>query len=473
MTIIPITIFDKRETDSDGCVKCPSTSSNKCPTCKTGEQCEQVYQTCRQCAQMKCRSISSGSSKSTPVGGIIGGAIGGFTVILLVAGVLYYKYVYRKKHPLSLEEEDDDDILMSDIESETDRKSNYTISNIDTYQGDPNAAPLPLNWRNSSMQEKPASRGSNSTNKRISSYESFTRPQVRNNRKARRVVRGTGARKMRTQAGSYLETNSSRNSVATSMSTTNASNILPIAYIPGVTVRPTKNNTRSIYSYETDSIFSDMNTIENASIIGDVMRTNQMHNQHNNANANADQGQGLADGHQEGAHGGAFNKDSTMTAIKAQPKLVNVDRIEEEDEDITDDEEDTYARDDLVVYNPAASDTTTSVKMDTTYARSDNELANITGTTADDSDSDVDSDIGEITRATSVKRPHASRAPSYPQGREVLLDVAQDPFSTHEIAHLGRPNAPETDTHSNASAGSAGSFVLDVEIDDSSPFHDQ
>lgn len=476
MTVIPHSIFEKRD---DKCVDCPSKPKNSCPKCESGKECTLVGQTCDTCAYYKCTPIDGESTKSTPVGGIIGGSIGGFVLILVVAGILYYKFVYRKKHPVLLEE--DDDILMSGIESESDRKSDYTISNLDSYQGDPNMVPVGGVARNGNAQEKSGTRSA-AANKRISSYESFTRPKARYNRNARRTG-GRGGARARTRVGAYLDTNSSRHSVATTMSTTNASNILPIAYIPGVTVRPTKNNTRSIYSYETESVFSDLNTIENASIIGDVMRANQLQD------ANVTQ---AADANTNGS----TNKDSTMTAIKAQPKLINVDRIEEEDEDdITDEEDDTYGDTydhSLVAYEAQQDATnTTSIKDSPTsitqaspedLSSEEQHYINVNADEDADSDSDVDSDIGEITRATSVKRP----AESIPQSREVLLDVTGGPNSNTsttvdtnpeavELSQLGRPTGPShqhldvTDSPTNTSAGS---FILDVEFEDSGPFND-
>mgnify|MGYP001169933636 CR=1 FL=1 len=473
MTVIPYSIFEKRAE----CVECPSKPKNSCPKCESGKECILAGQTCDTCAYYKCTPIDGDTAKSKPVGGIIGGSIGGFVLILMVVGILYYKFVYRKKHPVLLEE--DDDILMSGIESESDRKSDYTISNLDSYQGDPNVVPVGGLARNGSTQEKTGTRSA-AANKRISSYESFTRPKAKYNKSTRRTG-GRGGARARTRVGAYLDNNSSRHSVATTMSTTNASNILPIAYIPGVTVRPTKNNTRSIYSYETESVFSDLNTIENASIIGDVMRANQLQD------ANAAQADANANG--------STNKDSTMTAIKAHPKLINVDRIEEEDEDdITDEEDDTYGDtyDESLVAYEAQQDATNSTNMRDSQtsipqenpedmSSEEHHYINVNADDDADSDSDVDSDIGEITRATSVKRP----AESIPQSREVLLDVTGGPNSTStntvdthpeavELSQLGRPTGPshqynETDSPTNTSAGS---FILDVEFEDSGPFSD-
>lgn len=468
MTFIPNSVFVER--DASKCVECPSKPTNSCPKCDSGQECTMVHPSCNKCAYYRCSPISGSSSKTTPVGGIIGGAIGGFVLIVLIAGLLYYKYVYRKKHPVLLEE--DDDILMSGIESESDRKSDYTISNLDSYQGDPSSAPMGGVMRSGSTLEK----GPGAAKKRISSYESFTRPKARYNRNARRGGAHGGPRRTRTRVGTYLDTNSSRHSVATTMSTTNASNILPIAYIPGVTVRPTKNNTRSIYSYETESVFSDLNTIENASIIGDAMRANQL--------------QEVARSEENA------NKDSTMTAIKAQPKLINVDRIEEEDEDEITDEDDTYDdtydetyddtyNDTLMNYEPQDNATNPTNMLHSTLHQSEHTLHPYNSDydhNEDDSDSDVDSDIGEITRATSVKRP----AQSVPQSREVLLDIGKDTFpilgpdthpDTHtsaDVARLGKPAGPSAASNEAGSPTntSAGSFILDVEFDDPGPFSD-
>lgn len=480
-------------TNSKGCVICPS-STPQGPNCKEGEEQLLRSQTCDQCQEYYCAPKSDDGSSSTPIGPIVGGVVGGVAAVI-IAGLLYYFLVWRKKHP-SLD--DDEDIVMSDLENYGDDK--YSMSNDlnpDTsrqsgmMEGDRTiiggSTPNMTKQRGSGTFERPPTRRTNSNpNRRLSSYESFTKPQARyksqnNSRTNRRKMNQARARakaqyannQNQQQGGPYLDPNSgNRNSVATSISTTNASNILPIAYIPGVTVRPTKNNTKSIYSYETDSIFSDMNTIENASIVGDIMRANNYHG----APMNPHQEQSIPELNEEDHH---QDKDATMTAIRAQPKLVNVDRIEEEEEADDDDDDDDDQYEDVIGGLSDAESNTYLVKRDNSgdsgkagsintsthhvndstltsdVIREDDDHSSNNDNNNDnnhnsndndydyDSDSDVDSDIGEIQRATSVKRmEHAPKQVN----SEIILDI-QGPTPQSQ--------APDS-----------GSFVLDVEIDD-------
>ncbi|KAM9931864.1 hypothetical protein OXX80_008489 [Metschnikowia pulcherrima] len=335
-------------TDSSGCVVCPSTAGS-CPQCPSGQECNLTSRTCKACPEYTCvKSSSSKAISNVQVGGIVGGVVGG-VVVLALALFLYYMLIYRKKHPK---------LAGSD-------EINYEM---ESQVGD----------GVSDMGEKSERPNSEKTkNRRLSSYESFMRPPgyVKKNvanRESQRVP--------------YTSDLQKRHSVATSVSTDNASNILPIAYIPGVTIRPTKNNTRSIFSYDTESVFSDFTGLDAASI-------------------------------QERDHA-----KNTMTAVKAQPRLVNVARIDEIAEEDEEDEK---------------------MDNDTSYWNSGSHTA------ANDSDSDVDSDIGEIKRATSTRRPHqgvlaAENGDFEPEG---------DDFDGYESADDG--NQDDRDDGSK-------SFVLDI-----------
>lgn len=436
-------------TGSNGCVVCPSTTPAG-PTCGAGEERLLRAQTCSQCPEYYCDTIDDNDSDSdgAPVGAIVGGVIGGLAFIA-IAGLLYYFLIWKKKHP-SLD--DDEDIIMSEMEIDHDDKG--SISNDSkTENSDKRVSSGGSTTAAGAALERPGNRRTHS-NRRLSSYESFTRPQAKF--KSKRVGpngRPVGQRQLKSRnlinSGNlnspYMDPNTSnRNSIATTISTTNASNILPIAYIPGVTVRPTKNNTKSIYSYETDSIFSDLNTIENASIIGDIMRAN-----YNNQEPENNE-----------------NNDNTMTAIKAQPRLVNVDRIEEEDEDEEDEEEDFELDqevdseedgeflDDTTEIATANSKSASKTSITTTtHHINESTLSNITDSILeeDDSDSDVDSDIGEIQRATSITRNRTQvRQIDGPPKNEIHLDLID----------LGKPSKVDDRQSLND-----GSFVLDVEID--------
>ncbi|KAL6453215.1 OPY2 Protein OPY2 [Candida maltosa Xu316] len=471
--------------DDNGCVECP-TSAGTCPECPSGQQCQLKSPTCNSCSSYYCAPAIT--TKSTPIGGIVGGVIGGVAFLALIAAVLYYFLYYRKRHPVMLDEdyEDDEDFLDDEI-------SGYESSKITSIGGPDSSISSPGSTANSSsnMQNSTSTTGNTSLsnsgagitaagisaaaaggalvganipngngavvaapgvvnarkglgpprrkhNSRLSSYESFTKPKSNNRTKQQQLqARRTRQQRIIREANQQAQTQqipadhpmfqpSNRNSVATSFS--NASNILPIAYIPGVTVRPTKNNTRSIYSYDTDSLFSDLNTIENASIIGDVILANQntataeMYN--HSPDSQVDQQQQQAQQQQQTSGG-------TMTAIKAQPRLVNVDRIEEEEEDESEDDLDDYG--DIV---PEESE-----------------------------DSDVDSDIGQITRATSVKKKDGQQLPPSQLGgsREILMDVGSSGNGGIPLEYINMDNKRDGGTLNSTT----GSFVLNVEFDQS------
>lgn len=395
-------------TDSKGCIQCPEA---KCPTCKKNEVCELTQGTCKTCPVYRCVRDSS-SSGLTNTGGIVGGAVGGIAALALLGGFLLYWFVYRKRRSFEVDEQD---LYLEDMKWDEEAETTNSVRGSSS-EGTSDIAGIGGSANTTKPLEKPPMRRHQTyytvqnrgtvANRRLSSYESFTKPQARQRggARARGSRQGRGGR----QRQMYLNP-SHRNSVATTVSTTNASNILPIAYIPGVTVRPTKNNTRSIYSYEEESIFSDWNTIENASIVGDVMRASKN------------------DEHPV--------RDPTTTAIKAQPRLVPVDMIEEEDEDdLSEDDKIDYSG----VYTHLGT-VDTSATMDTSHTHNYS------------SDSDVDSDIGEINRATSMRRT---------QPREVLLDENQVHQIPVDLSELEAPEHPTSTTQLPA-----GSFVLDVEMD--------
>ncbi|KAK6465819.1 hypothetical protein DFJ63DRAFT_310902 [Scheffersomyces coipomensis] len=545
-------------TDSKGCLVCPTTVGT-CPSCTGNTVCQQRTLTCHQCPEFYCAPADNGTSKSVPIGGIVGGVIGFIVICGLLAGYYYYNYVYRKKHPALMSDDDmsydedgnpidDDDqaMMMNDIHDgdlDDDDHSDYkgidpnNVGNTSSSANNSSASDSFINGGNNTNStnqnlEKPVTRRTNSggiianpsaakskARRRLSSYESFTKPQYRNKannannkggntkqmnqalqaaqRRARQreiVLRANEQQQQQQQNQNqqsslehsvYLDSNSSnRNSVATSFSTTNASNILPIAYIPGVTVRPTVNNTRSIYSYDSESLFSDLNTIENASIIGDVRRS-QFDSSTTLAPGSGASGPNSNNSSSDEVNSGSSSDNSgTMTAIKAQPRLVNVDRIEEEEEEeVTDDEDDDESLDNEGTFR---SDTDGDYKKLGGDSTMNNSTSNINTSTLtnfiineeddDDEDSDVDSDIGEITRATSVrkkKRSSGTAATNSTSGnnsssnvqpdREILLDIASQ-HNTNSLAssqfqppHSLQPLQTSTSPH--------GSFVLDVEMD--------
>lgn len=391
-------------TVANGCVACPPTSGS-CPQCPTGQECVLTSRTCYECPVYKCQDIpSSNSGPSAPIGGIVGGVVGGMAV-LVAALVAYYLLVYRKKHP-RLNEDSDGYDSKYEMESQVGTGSGSGVAD-ESFSSQGEKAVLP-------RVRPPGALGANK-NRRLSSYESFMRPPRNGKRgpgnsRARGGVNGAnnasrGVRPGMARGGSS-DTSfsggdtalSKRHSVATTMSTTNASNILPIAYIPGVTIRPTKNNTRSIFLYDADSVFSDFTGLDNALIV-----------------------QERADSHAK----------NTMTAVKVQPRLVNVARIDEDIAEEDEDEEDVSVN-------------------ETLFWSGNSEQPHNKSTLDGESDSDVDSDIGEINRATSTRRA--------PPVRNVFGDAA-----AHD--HGGYESPDETiahELHLDEDDYDDKSFVLDI-----------
>lgn len=507
-----LNFVDIVQRDDDGCVdNCPTLS--ECVCSKKNEECVQVAQTCEKCAYNKC--VAKVSSHKTNTGAIVGGAIGGAVFIALLAALYYYFRVYKKRPPVLLDDEydysyqdEDTDGFVSDkgggyaLQSMISKGANNSQSNIldqlspteshfsgiGKREGNlPNNGPFPSHTQldkdatsggqngavaGSAALERPPARRVLSgearakAKRRISSYESFTRPNAlklkskqqqqlaaqQRRERQQKIIRQANLQQQQNLQLQHPQgadgvnqiylNHSHRSSVATSIS--NASNILPIAYIPGVTVRPTKNNTRSLYSYDSESLFSDLNTIENASIVGESIGN---HGQAASAAPNGANGNGVS----------VNTSPATMTAIKAQPKLVNVDKIEEEEEeeDFNEEDEDSF---DIIPHHG----------FDTKTSRDDTD------------DSDVDSDIGQITRATSVKRLNkkslshsdvegttmrSSDHSSLPHNREILMNSE----SSLNISHIPADVIHYNDIDSNRDAASTvGSFLFDLGFEDNS-----
>ena len=612
------TITSSDSSASSTSTGCPVLGDCVCPN--KDEQCVQVAATESRCAYNKCTKIASSLKLNT--GGVVGGVIGGVAFIALVALFLYYFLIYRKKHPLELDETYDydyeygdeyydDDTLdvdgvgmganglhggsgaggggsgdqMSEIalkrlnsdrkilqRTDFDQLSRDDGSNGDTRTiGEKNLSPTSGKFNtnsNGAMGALGASGATGATGatgamratgvtttpsaagiasqhprphpqmrrgvvnnprknmRRVSSYESFTKPSAIKLKSKQQQILMAQQRRARqkkiiqqanqqlhqlqqqqqlqqSQQQSHLGPNgpsgvddiymqpSNRNSVATSFS--NASNILPIAYIAGVTVRPTQKNTQSLYSYDSDSIFSDLNTIENASIVNDVVMVG---NNPKQSNVDTHEPPSL-----HTSQGQQISGPATMTAIKAQPRLVNVDRIEEEEEE---EEEEDYEDDND--YN----DFEGGEVVEGHYGQNFGNRGTVQGSqniipvrintvtagngAVDTDDSDVDSDIGEITRATSVRRTtnSASNASkdtlknnslqnsnSTMYNREVIMGASgSDDNDTNSASYpsMGmmsyNENRDRESTRVRDSAldrdngSTVGSFLFDVEFDE-------
>ncbi|KAK9237695.1 hypothetical protein V1525DRAFT_403107 [Lipomyces kononenkoae] len=98
------------------CISCPSALPS-CPTCAPDEQCQLSLQTCSSCPSTSCvKKYSSGSSStsqpsasgsgtsgstSVPVGGIVGGAVGGFVFVCAIFAILFFFFRRRRMRLLA------------------------------------------------------------------------------------------------------------------------------------------------------------------------------------------------------------------------------------------------------------------------------------------------------------------------------------------------------------------------------------
>ncbi|KAK9321871.1 hypothetical protein V1517DRAFT_158428 [Lipomyces orientalis] len=92
------------------CITCPS-SLPSCPNCAADEQCQLTLQTCSSCPTTSCvKKYSSGSptsspsssetgssgSTSTPIGAIVGGTVGGFVFVCAIVALLFFFFRRRR-----------------------------------------------------------------------------------------------------------------------------------------------------------------------------------------------------------------------------------------------------------------------------------------------------------------------------------------------------------------------------------------
>ena len=155
-----------------------------------------------------------------------------------------------------------------------------------------------------------------------------------------------------------------------------------------------------------------------------------------------------------------------MTAIKAKPRLVNVGKIEEEDEDEEDEEEEDPTKELKEQGSGIASDDENTRVGNSLGLVKYNGIENDLDLT--ESDLDVDLDIGEIVRATSLRRQHMTATKvtnESPAASNSNLNA-----STVQMLQLRRP--PTMRQTGELPASSQGLFLLDVDIDTGSPFED-
>jgi len=203
-----------------------------CPSCDSGEECLLTVQSCHECPKYYCKNIGgSSSSSSGPSASTIGGLAGGITGGLLVLIGVGSYLFYRFYFKKKL------------AFNRVNHKEFYFDDDIE------------INFRHNHPDAQNGQRGGN---------------------------------------GSGNNQSSSRNSLATTMFT-RASNIIPIAYIPGVTIGP---NTSSGNSNSRASQYSEANTID-SDLVGDRYSKASI----------------------------IGNPSLTTTAIRAKPKLVNIHEV--------------------------------------------------------------------------------------------------------------------------------------------------
>lgn len=79
-------------TMSSGCISCPD-PIGPCPSCPSGQVCQQISQSCQTCAKRVCvaDTASSGKSGGGPsTGATVGGALGGVIGVAVILAAVYF-----------------------------------------------------------------------------------------------------------------------------------------------------------------------------------------------------------------------------------------------------------------------------------------------------------------------------------------------------------------------------------------------
>ena len=397
-------------TSSDGCVVCPTTPA--CPSCADDEYCVMTSLTCNKCPTTYCSPRSSGqfsslnnstsitSSNSTNGNGhitkvVVGSVIGGIAGLLLLVMIFVYQWYWkprRRNNKLQLKDsmdtfDQDDDFTDDDDEDEEEilddhniYDSNEELRNRDSMNNrttlDNEALDELTSLNNYSM--KRSGRGKDIIQLRDLSNHSSTNNLQRPNGSLQSCHTNGSNDLLRR---SMLIPGNRQSSASTIR--TNSSNVLPIAYIPGVTsatnarLRHPNNGSKSRFNnnFSNGSSNSNLNIVGDtgshitlgSSILGgldedfDAMSMMMDHHHNNNAMRENIQQQDHIDGeyignedntgiNQDEGHDdiGTMNTDmesamdtslgtikiglgnNLMTAIKAKPKLI---QINEEDND--------------------------------------------------------------------------------------------------------------------------------------------
>ncbi|CCF59493.1 hypothetical protein KAFR_0H00830 [Kazachstania africana CBS 2517] len=297
----------------DSCVVC--TDSVSCPTCGENEYCVMTALTCNECPTTYCatkssssldtlsnstttstsasstsRSSSTSKTNNNPkiIGGVFGGIFGISLVVLFLAYQWYWKPKYRKSDSKLLDAKSSADLELADDEEDDD---------FDDFDDD-------------EEEEVPSNMGNFQSNTNgTTAIKTMTMPPPHQQAVRRTTLMNPGDRRS-----------------TTSTIRTKASNILPIAYIPGVTStglnRPRKfassnlNVAGDVRSHIT--LGSSILDFEEEGENDMVDETNKYTNRQNTSKVREKKA----------------SQDNLTTAIKARPKLVEItEEMNEEDQE--------------------------------------------------------------------------------------------------------------------------------------------
>lgn len=267
----------------NGCVSCDNNVS--CPKCADDEYCVTTSLTCTQCPRTYCEKkassssdggsspasssliaspSSSSSSSSNKVGPIVGGVVGGVAAVLIIAVLAFMYYRYYKRKRSALPP--DSEYMEKDMHP--------VVSG--------GGSPL-----------HPGMLRSGSTNS--------AHVRARNKR--------------------------NRSSAAT-IQTSTASNIIPVAYIPGVTTNLTKKNLRKGPGRGGRKFYQDSDRKSHITLGSSILGDDDDDDDDDVDNVDSVRAAATGD---KGRDSPGSDGPNLTTAIRARPKLVQIDELAEEE----------------------------------------------------------------------------------------------------------------------------------------------
>lgn len=233
-----------------GCVSCPE-SPPAC-SCNSHQTCTLISGTCDTCAYNQCTDKPGGGT-SKNIGGIVGGVVGGICFIVLIVGFIVWSHQKKKRSNRFLRLEAQDKEILGEERDEDDDEgyqdeNNHTAKFVPRVQVGSDSIAL-ANLANKNYQDfhNQARTGVNNNSDAtddtipVGSPDTFTNKEKSNNFRKSMVTSPqpsssystTGSKYKGRRASSYRNSTQSMTSIATS-ALSRASNIIPIAYIPGV-----------------------------------------------------------------------------------------------------------------------------------------------------------------------------------------------------------------------------------------------